>query len=230
MDWLLLDGFFQWEQPVPLGEDKFEVSRRAVWYIIQSYIVKEADVVELYDWATAQDFLGRWMPEGPSIHDMFLGEYPWAKSVPDTDVWSDSVTPKPVGVSAATYVWEASSYDCSVDDTITVQVPSPWLVQRMQLRSDSTEGQFMDANGRVVTFDPAVRDQGPSVLLANKTLLLEFLKSNGYALIWTVLGEKQIHLPLLRLEDRQGWLGISGCCRIKNGKWDTSVNLNFHSP
>ncbi len=95
---------------------------------------------------------------------MLLGEYPWAESVPDTEVWSqgrDSAIPKPVTPSAARYMQEASGYDCSIDDTISIQLPCPWLVQQMRLKWEGAEGQFVDASGRLVAFDPSVEDQGP---------------------------------------------------------------------
>ena len=108
-EWLLLEGIIKWEEPVLIGEDKYETSRKDIWYMIKSYIVNKEDVEELYEWATKQNFMGRWMPESHNDVRMFLGEYPWASSASINEEWTkgrDSVIPKPVLVSAAQYFWE----------------------------------------------------------------------------------------------------------------------------
>lgn len=232
-EWLFLDGFFKWEQPVPIGEDKYETNRREIWYMIKSYIINKEDAEEIYDWMTKQNFMGRWMPESPDIYEMFLGEYPWASSVPIIEEWTkgrDSVIPKPVLVPAARYVWEGSGYDCSLDDTITIQLPCAWLVRRMGLNWNGQEGHFQDNEKRLVALDPSVDEEGPSVLLANKKLLLEFLERNGYTLVWTVLGEKNILGPGISRGEWKGRLEISGAIQMQDGNFEIKVNPTFRTP
>lgn len=234
--WLLLDGFFKWEQPVPIGEDKYEIDRREIWYIIKTYIVKKEDAEEVYEWMTKQNFMGRWMPESPDIYRMFLGEYPWASSVPIDEIgngWTkgrDSAIPKPVLVSAARYVWEGSGYDCSLEDTISIQLPCPWLISQIGLNWSGEEGCFRDNNGRLVAFDPSVNEKGPSVLLVDKKLLEESLEQSGYTLVWTVLGEKNILGLGINRGEWKGRLEISGAIRRKDGHFEIKVNPIFKTP
>ncbi len=232
-EWLLLDGFFKWEQPVPLGEDKYETNRREIWYMIKSYIVKKEDAEEIYQWATKQNFMGRWMPEGIELYNMFLGEYPWAQSVPKGEDWrqgTDSVIPKPILASEARYIWEGSGYDCSLDDTMSIQLPCAWMVRQMGINWDGEEGHFQDNEGTLVAFDPSVKSKGPSALLANKKLLLEFLERNSYTLVWTVLGEKNLLGPGINRGEWKGRLEMSGAARIRNGLWEIKVNPSFRTP
>jgi len=234
--WLLLEGFFKWGQPVPIGEDKYEASRREIWHMIKTYILKKEDAEEIYAWMAKQNFMGRWMPESPDIYRMFLGEYPWASSVPMDEIgekWTkgrDSVIPKPVLVSAARYVWEGSGYDCSLEDTISIQLPCPWLINQMGLTWNGEEGRFRDNEGRLVAFDPSVNENGPSVLLADKKLLEEFLELSGYTLIWTVLGEKNILGSWINRGEWKGRLEISGAIRMKDGHFEIKVNPIFRTP
>jgi hypothetical protein len=232
-EWLLLDGFFKWEQPVPIGEDKYEIDRKEIWYMLKSYIVNKENVEEIYEWMTKQNFMGRWMPESRDIHQMFLGEYPWASSVPISEAWtrdSNPVIPQPILVSTALYHWEGSGYDCSLDEPISIQLPSAWLVRQMGLDWNGREGNFQDKKRQLVIFDPSVKEKGPSVLLANKKLLLDFLERNDYAIVWTVLGEKNTLGPGISGGEWKGCLEISGAIRIKDGHFEIRTNPVYKEP
>jgi len=235
LKWLLLDGFFKWEQPVPVGEDKYETNRKEIWYMIKSYIVKKEDAEEIFEWMTKQNFMGRWMPESPDVYRMFLGEYPWASSVPTSEIggWTegrDSSIPKPIMISSSRYVWEGSGYDCSLKDAISVQLPCSWLIGQMKLDWNGEEGHFRNVLGRLATFDPSVNEDGPSVLLANKELLMKFLEQSGYSLVWTVLGEKNVLGPGINRGEWKGRLELSGAIRMKDGSFEIKTNPIFRKP
>jgi hypothetical protein len=232
--WLLLDGSFAWEQPVPIGEDKYENSRKEIWYIFKSYFVKKKDVDEVFTWMTKQNFMGRWMPESLDIYRMFLGEYPWASSVPSEwiEEWTqgrEPKIPKSILCSTSRYVWEGSGYDCSLEDTVSIQLPCKWLMEQMGLCWNGEEGYFRDNKGRLVVFDPSVYEKGPTVLLAKKELLSE-LDKNGYEILWTILGEKQILGPSTNQGEWKGRLEVSGVIRIKDNHFEAKINPIFREP
>lgn len=223
------------EQPVPVGEDKYEKSRKEIWYIIQSYLVKKKDTEEIFEWMKKQNFMGKWMPESLDIYKMFLGEYPWASSVPSEGIeeWTQgrySKIPKPILVSTARYVWEGSGYDCSLEDTVSVKLPCMWLTKQMGLHWNGEEGYFRDSKERLITIDPSVYEKGPTVLLANRELLGKYLDENGYEILWTVLGEKQILGPSTNRGEWKGRLEISGTIRIKDDHFEVKVNPIFRAP
>lgn len=231
-EWLMLSGLLKWEQPVPAGEDKYETARKEIWYSISASIVRKEEEDEIFRWARTQNLERHSTPLGPDLHNTYLGEYPWARSVPSREDWDpgeQSGFPRPVVASSSRYVW-SSGYDCSIDDTMSIAVPCRWLVQEMDLRWKWPDSVFVDDEGRVVAFDPSVHDKGESVLLFNKALFSDFLDRNGYAVVWTLVGEKQILGPSTGPREYNGRLEISGACRLDKGALELHLNPVFHGP
>src|SRR6185295_1058054 len=75
--WLVLQSYPSWEQPVPIEEDPETLPWRRIWYQIRSYIARKTDIEALFEWAKEQSFMGRWMPESSESHGVFLGEFFW---------------------------------------------------------------------------------------------------------------------------------------------------------
>ena len=42
------------------------------------YFISVDDADEFVDWAKGVDFWGRWMPEGPDMYRLYLGESGWS--------------------------------------------------------------------------------------------------------------------------------------------------------
>ncbi len=217
-NWLCLDGLYNWEQSVPIDEDKYEKPKREFWLMIKSYLVNSKDILSLSRWATKQDFMGRWMPEPASLYDVFLGEFHWTKPYhavfENESEWiggtRDSHVPKKVVVPVEIYVNESSGFDCSADDSIQVKVPSGFLAKQMGLRWNGDDGKFFDTAGKLLAFDPSLFEHGPSVLLIKREEFLEFLQRNDLSILWTVIGEKQVIGGNWNLENWKGRLNITG--------------------
>jgi len=201
--WIVLDGFFRWEQPPTPGEEKFSKTRRDVWYIARSYVVKQDYADDLFAWAKEQDFMGRWMPDPSELHRVFLREFPISAAYSDgygaanEDRWvavSDKErrsTNFQIMRTTEEYTWEGSGFDCSVNEGgVRVNLPARELVEGMKLVHGVSPGRFEDSTGDVVALDPSVTEKGPSVLLIKKAPLLEFLRKKNYELVWVVVGEK----------------------------------------
>ena len=56
----------------------------------------------------------------------------------------------------------------------------------------------------------------PSALLIDKQAIWEFLRKNGYAIVWTLLGEKQLIGLNPSRENFVGRLEVSGCYTLDN--------------
>lgn len=226
--WLTLDGFYQWEQPLPVGEDSSGNRRKEFWYILHGYIVKSANIEELFEWAKAQDFFGRWMPESHALHEIFLGEFYWSPAyayhnVPyfSRDGWTrghDEKVPREVLVSTEEYSQEDQGFDCSMDEGFLIHLPTKWLADGMDLRWNGVEGNFFDSKGELVAFDPSVKSKGLGALLINKRNFLKFLREVGCEVLWTIVGEKSDFHYGAHGTDRSGRLMISGVYRVMNGK------------
>jgi hypothetical protein len=235
--WLALQGNYNWEQPTPPEEERFEIPRREIWYIIRSYIAKKSDVDELFEWAIKQDSINHWMPESHDLPGVFLGEFFWSPSYnhyfsdySDYEEWTrgeNDCVPKEVLVTVEEYSWGLENYDCSLDESISIYLPTKWLVHNMDLRWNGTKGQFFDKDSNLIAFDPSVGTPGPGVLLIKRDVFLKFLDDNGYDILWTVLGRKNIIGEMTR-DEWKGQLELNGTYRIQNDKLCGKIIGQYH--
>ena len=218
--WVALDGYYRWQQPTPAGEEKYEVKRRELWYTLKGYLVRTADGAKLLAWAKRQSWMNRWMPESHESYHILLGEFFWSPAFKaiDNDYhgrqgWTrgrDDRVPVEILVPIDEYGWEAHGFDCSIDDSVFINLPCSFLADNVPLAWRGVEGEWCDKNGDLVAFDPSVRSEGPSVLLFRRDALIEFLESQGLTLFWTLLGEKRTIGGPRYDEEYKGHLEING--------------------
>lgn len=203
--WCSLAGAHAWRQPVPSDRSTSELPKREVWYLPTAYLVRAEDRDAFMRWAEGADFWGRWMPDVPEVYRLFLGEYGWAPAsryfgappVDGTRRWvrPGKECPVDVRVAAFEYLRESSTFDCAVDDSFRLYLPPDDLVTDLGLRWRGPCADFVDAAGDVVVFDPAAHEPGPGALLVRRSTLQAFLKREGLALCWAMLGEKRVLGP-----------------------------------
>jgi hypothetical protein len=222
-EWLMLEGYLNWQEKTPPEHKKYEIPIREFWYIIKSYIVKKKDFMEFFDWAKKQDFMGRWMPESHDFHEIFLGEYRASIAFEDlscnSNDWTEAgkgaqALKTPVVVTDDSYLNEFT-LDCSYNGSVSVQLPCKWLVKEMNLHHKYLDGRFYDNNENLVTIDTNIFEGNfPAALLIDKQLILEYLNKNDYVIFWTLLGEKQLIGGSFSRKDFVGRQEISGCYTI----------------
>lgn len=235
--WLVLEAFYRWEQPTP-PEEGFEIPRRDIQYMLKSYIVKKPHIDELYEWAKKQNFFDNRMPESRTLHRVFLGEFFWSPAYAHHcspyygyEEWTrgdDLLIPKEVLVPAEQYLWEYGSYDCSIDNAVSICLPTKWLAEFLRLRWNGVEEQFFDNEGNLVAFDPSVRTVGPGALLLNRDAL-KVLNEKGYDILWIIIGEKSIVGGRMMPGEWKGRLELSGAYRICDNRVEGIVNARFIS-
>ena len=202
--WLTLQGFHEWEEPTPADREWSEVDHRSIWYHLRSYIVRKKDFASVFHWAKQQNFMGRWMPESHDTSRLFLGELFWSPAF--RDQWDPErgelawtvgyrgephKPPAPMIVTAQEYLWGSGGYDCSIEESIGLHFPSPWLAENLGLRCGKLEGTFIDATGNTIAHDPSVFTPGRSALLIRPKALRKLLDGLDCEIFWRVLGEKQ---------------------------------------
>lgn len=103
-------------------------------------------------------------------------------------------------------VWE-SEYDASKDNTLSMNVPCPMLIEQLHLHQADIDGLYYDSNEKNAAFDLNISQKESGVVL-RKDLLDAFLKKNNLNLIWFVRASKELHsgedLGILRYGDRSG--------------------------
>lgn len=91
-----------------------------------------------------------------------------------------------------TYMNEATTFDCSVKDTVHVYLPSKEMISALKLSSNGKPGEFVNQSDELIAQDPSIQNGGENCLVIRKDALLRFLKENGYSITWSVLGEKLV--------------------------------------
>jgi hypothetical protein len=78
--WLTLESSYCWENLERDATDDAQYPGRSIRYFLQSYIVKQSDADELYEWMKTQwqATEGFSLPDSYPLHCVFFGEYFWA--------------------------------------------------------------------------------------------------------------------------------------------------------
>jgi hypothetical protein len=163
-EWLILEGFVDWEQSIPPEHKKYDLSTREVWYMLKSYIVKKKDAKKFYAWLSDKSFMGRWMPESHNFYEVFLGEYPNSMAFEDIrgdyNVWTKDGKGKgnlPIKVVVTDDVYlNEFTRDCSYNGSVSIKLPCKWLVNKMKLSHHFLDGRFYDEKGNLVTIPTGI--------------------------------------------------------------------------
>ncbi|WP_406696365.1 hypothetical protein V5E97_35775 [Singulisphaera sp. Ch08] len=185
--WIILEACPKWRD-----KDANEDSRcyRLVWMNIQSYLVPARKAETCWKWLSAQNFMGRWMPDGRDYHDGFLGEYPWAtpfnlyKESFETR-FGEKRLPCKVVPTRNSLVVQGDSFQ----EGLTVSLPARPFFEDKNLEWDG-KGGYRTQDGRLRFLDPCISEAGPTALLVDPDHLRDFLAAKKLVIIWTVLGEK----------------------------------------
>jgi len=81
----------------------------------------------------------------------------------------------------------------------------------MNLHHKFLDGRFFNKQGNLIALVTRIFDHTfPSGLLIDKRAFINFLNTNGYTILWTLVGEKQLIGGSPSREDFVGRLEISG--------------------
>ena len=219
--WLTFHGMYRWKEDPPFYTSVASSREALLWLQVRSYLISRRDFPAFTRWAKKQDWCGRWMPEGPTTYDIYLGEWPRGKFAgsgsdgPSTIEGRDyrkGEAPTEVIPTWADYHWEG---DGSLVGGVNKVIPASCLVRGAGLRWHAGDFAFADSSGEVVVFDPSAKEQGPSALLVREDFLRAYLDRESYSLVWTALGEKDAYGEFDRLHPP--FLGISGLGGLESG-------------
>ena len=176
----------------------FEV-QRDTWFRLRCFVVPRAHQEQIIDSLKNRLYLdGRSLPHMDIPLQFYLGEHPWHPDVVGLDQQEWLLAPDspraPVYPAVATYTREKSGYDYSIDRTIQVELPAPWLADHMALRMKGGRTPvFVDSDGRTMFMDPSVLEPGPSAALVDRNAFLLALDQRDFAPIWVIAGEKSAY-------------------------------------
>jgi hypothetical protein len=78
--WVLLNGFYQWDEPKELGQEKYSSPSKELFYILNSYFVPLEQYEVVSQWLGKQNLGGRWLPEKGERYELLNREFAWAPS------------------------------------------------------------------------------------------------------------------------------------------------------
>ena len=192
-EWLLIEGHYNFEESIPPEKEKFDEESKRIFYVLNSYLFSLDDLDGVREFIKKTDFIGRWMPENQEMIGIHFGEYGWSdyyKQIVNPICWqSDSRIPFKFKMTNERYLYESGTYDCSMDDTMNISIPSVEIIQGMNLSFGKIDGQFIDKEGSVIAFDLAGE---PSGVVIQRDKFSQFLSGNNLGIFWTLLSEKDV--------------------------------------
>lgn len=186
-EWLYLHTTITWEEPKPIGKDKYRVSRKELWYLFQAYLVKKKDRTKIVSWMQEQDFKGRWMPESHSANlGLINRENYWAPAAAEhPQKWESLPDSKhKVMVATAEAVGELGGDKSGAHRRYGM--PCQLIFEGMKLQYSSNDGDFTDSTGVLIAINTP--EEG---VLISKEHLQKFLDESDLDIVWAQLGEKQ---------------------------------------
>ena len=196
--WLALSGFSKWTGfGVRDGEKELQ---RDTWFQLTCIVVRCKDQAKMVE--NLRDKILTDPNSFPEIElrprDFFLGEYPGHPEMSELDRWSlhdDLQTfAVPIRPAVAYYECESGGYDYSINRTVRVAMPAPWLAQKMGLRLASGRSLiFVDSEGRDMFYDPSVVEDGPAAALVDRDAFLKILNRQDLSAIWVIAGAKSAY-------------------------------------
>jgi hypothetical protein len=225
IEWLVLENDYAWEEPSPLGQERFESSRKHLWYQLRSCLVKQNDADRLFSWLKNKSFMNNWFPTGHEFYQMFSREFFWSPAYRFFENpyyggygWKDIsdreykelpgvlVMPTAEGYRREQGVGEQESSSCIY--------PCQHIFSGMKLEYSKNIGEWRNCNGEIICLDPSVGTDSSPALVIRKDALQEFLSENDLQIFWTCLGEKNILGTGASSDEALKWLELSGAYRL----------------
>jgi len=237
-EWVVLEGHYVWTQPTAAGREYFELPQRQIRYTVTSCVVRAKYASAVLKPLARLKLPRPYFLEARQISDPFLGEMHWARSYMSQlnsyygyDEWTKDSLPHRVLVTTEKYYAEPGSFDASMDESITLVSPSHWITEKMRLEWNGVEGEWCRGSPRRTVFrDPSAHALGPTVLLASRKDIEQFLHEQGCALIWVVTGTKWVLGGDSLRSKPTGRRLMSGAIRIKRGSLSGDVRSWLELP
>jgi hypothetical protein len=166
----------------------------------------------------------------------YLGEYPWrSHPQPLDDVVEEdhglSRLPFSFKPTVVNYLCEHGNNDSSIDDSVEIELPAPWLLDTLGLRSTGG-GAVAYVDEKLVSrfIDPAVNEAGPQAALVDRTHFLETMDKAGLVPVWVIAGEKNV-VGMLGVKDGFGGRrDFTSIYWLEDGEWKHMDHDEFQYP
>jgi hypothetical protein len=176
-------------------------TERKTWSRVSCCVVRKKDLKGLLDGIGTMQLTD---PDArPKItlygRSFYFGEYPWHPALSDLPDWVEpksgfrclSVAARP---TVTEYSYERGGFDYSLEETVHIALPAPWLIRAMDLRRcDGRRAAYVDEIGRIQFFDPCLSEEGPHAGLVDRDAFLNSLDRQDLVAVWLIAGEKGVY-------------------------------------
>jgi len=190
--WIWLEVHPEWGEQEPLGEDRYDVQRKRLWYQMRSYLIKNSELAD-FKKSMNKTFYRSDLPEARNMYQVFNREFYWSpayaffnKPYYSGENWI-KIHPRDSEESIAQlhrtteyFLWE-EEFDCSKTSAIQFYKPVQFIVNSLNLQPSVNEGKLVDEFGQLICFDPSVNNKSLSGLLqesqdgkTNGKILMQF--------------------------------------------------------
>ena len=199
--WIAIQRYSTWDRDNAqrTGMSKRE---RDVFFLQFSWLVPRGQGAQLYEFIEREGLSGRWMPDMSRTHHQYLGETASAPIVSTAEVVLDDydipITLRDTGIrprpAVEKYLWEGSTLDCSIDESVDFYAPTPELLGPARwvghLAAWSVDGREV---ARAIEFPDG--ENGQDVLLVDAEWLTGRLRELDVDMVIGTLSERHA-LPL----------------------------------
>jgi hypothetical protein len=224
-EWLVLENDYAWEEPSPIGQERFESSRKHLWYQLRSCLVKKSDADQLFNWLKNKNFMNNWFPTGHEFYQMFSREFFWSPAYRFFENpyyggygWKDMSDREYKELPDVRVMPTSEGYrrekDVGEQEVSSCLYPCQLIFSGMKLKYSKNIGEWRNNNGEIICFDPAVGTDASPALVIRKDALQQFLSENDLQIFWTCQGEKNILGTGARGDEIVKWLELSGAYRL----------------
>lgn len=183
---VLLNGWFNWNEPEPYPPRTRNMGKAHQWIHVRSWIVPKADRAAHLRFLRKTHFWGDGVML-PQFGSEGLGGYPWADRFKqlrtmcvNIDKWGAEFPPG--------FIHTTSTY--SRGDT-SASVPSPQLADLLELKWSGQDFDFIDKSGKLIAFSPHQHaDESTPPCFVERNYLLNALGKQNLSVIWAMVGER----------------------------------------
>lgn len=199
--WINLSPYFFWEMPKSPLKDYGEVEQRSLRLGGEAFLILSSDVEKLVNWFQTSDGVEDIWLQKPREYKLFLGEHGWSPASQEVSRTYDDGEISPLRdlglatdfrMATISYVEEAAGFDCSVDSSFQLNLPSAYLVRELNLRWSGDRAAWIAPDETVVAFDPREFQNDFEALLIRQESVLELCKVKGLSLCWIVSIDRSV--------------------------------------
>lgn len=182
-----------------MGYDTARQDTKEIFLFSNACFVKAVDKDKFAEWAKVRNFYGRWMPEKRGMIEYLWNDYPWADAYKSSCEHKQWLKPQDCPCSMMLSYeaqlqedWEGIGRDNEYFST--AYAPCEELMEQLGLYCSEVRGIVKSESDNNVVALNTERGNCINGLFIRRDALNKFLRKNGYAMFYYVLGEKFLKL------------------------------------